>query len=81
GTLCEKAASSSPSANRRLDQQTRGETRQQYSVNFFADCLKVVDTRRKWTISEAREIFRSFGLEGPIWDLPAVDRGFRTRDD
>ncbi|MFN9298585.1 MAG: alkylmercury lyase family protein [Acidobacteriota bacterium] len=31
---------------------------------------------RKWTISEAREIFRSFGLEGPIWDLPTVDRGF-----
>ncbi len=24
----------------------------------------------KWTLSEAREIFKKFGLSGPIWDLP-----------
>lgn len=31
---------------------------------------------RKWTISEAREMFRIFGFGGPIWDLPMTDRNF-----
>jgi hypothetical protein len=39
GTFREQTTGSSRSANRRLDQRTCSETRQQYSINFFADCL------------------------------------------
>ena len=31
---------------------------------------------QKWTVRESREIFRSFGFAGPIWDLPDSDRAF-----
>ncbi|MEM9557998.1 MAG: alkylmercury lyase family protein [Acidobacteriota bacterium] len=30
----------------------------------------------KWTVDEARVIFRRFGLSGPIWDLPAGGERF-----
>lgn len=57
----------------------RGEVRAIQTVYEFARVWygrHLEEDWRKWTISEAREIFRSFGLEGPIWDLPTVDRGF-----
>jgi Alkylmercury lyase len=31
---------------------------------------------RKWTASEAREIFERFGFTGPTWDLPAAKSRF-----
>lgn len=30
----------------------------------------------KWTITEAREIFKQFGLSGPTWDLPESEGRF-----
>jgi hypothetical protein len=31
---------------------------------------------RKWTMAEAREIFRQVGLSGPVWDLPGSAERF-----
>jgi hypothetical protein len=30
----------------------------------------------KWSATEAKAIFQQFGLDGPVWDLPAMDSRF-----